>query len=800
MTQVRLVRTSLFIILLIASLSAGLAQAAEPVTDIRVLVDVSGSMHKTDPNNLRRPALRLLFGLAPEDTRVGMWSFAKFTNNQLKPAFATGKWKVEARKIADTVHSRGQRTNIEDVLRRSTWDWKRPGDKWSRHMILLTDGMVDVSPDKEANSASRKRILDEILPQLVNAGVRVHTVALSEQADHELLQTLSKQTDGWYERVNSSDELQRVFLRMFEQASPGDTLPLKENKFSVDKNITDMTLLVFRNKSAKPTKIRQPDGTIFNKNQHTNNVEWYEETGYDIISIKQPATGEWSILADVDPDNRVRVITNLRLAISPLPTNVLYGEEITISAQLQEQGKPIADDTILRTVNFSAELDSTVIEKPLWVKLQPDTGKKGTYESTVSNLPEPSDYIVTVLARSKTFVRSKRHSLKLHEFPIRTFVTENEDNLEIDVELIPGLFEEGSLQMGILLPDSDGVPLPLAKLDDSHWKYTTAKHYPGEIASIVVNAALPGGKAYEHLVSVSLPGEKVFIPIQVNQTATVEEKPIEPVEREDEPEALEEKDKDIEEQASDVKVKDKTTNWVLIGSILTLVNVFVIVASIYAYKRWVKGPSEIEIDLGDEDELQTAADEPADRTENKQAAVVDEPPVFDELDETPEVAAEQPEDSNAAGDDSREDSEQEDFSKMRREETRMEPVILDDGDIPEFDIPADETSQSLDTEDTTEDEFARAVAEQLGEDNSAEARPDLDDEFAAATAAQLAEDASPDETDDSAEDEFARAVAAQLAEESEEQEQQGDIDDEFARATAEQLSSESDDNKTRTNG
>jgi hypothetical protein len=450
-------------------------------------------------------------------------------------------------------------------------------------MILLTDGMVDVSRDQKANTASRRRILDEILPLLKNGGVKIHTVALSAQADHELLKTLSKQTDGWYERVDSSEGLQRVFLRMFEKASPGDTLPLKENKFSVDKNITDMTLLVFRDKAANATKIRQPDGTIFDENQHASSVEWHEETGYDIISIKRPATGEWAILADVDPDNRVRVITNLRLSTSPIPNNVLYGEEFTISAQLQEQGKPVADTSILDVVNFSAELDSPAIDTPISVQLQPVADSNGVYENTISNLPEPSDYVITVVASSKTFVRSKRHTLKLHEFPIKTSVTENEDNLDINVELIPDIFEKGSLQMGILLPDSKGVPLPLVKLDESHWKYTTGKHYPGEVASIVVNARLPGGKAYEHLVSVSLPGEKTFVPIQINQPATVEEKTVEPedvitkepdpepVELENTPKAAEEKVTDSEDEAKDVKAKDEGANWVLIGSILMLV-------------------------------------------------------------------------------------------------------------------------------------------------------------------------------------------------------------------------------------
>ena len=68
----------LFAVCLALSLPAGLsAQESDDVqlpeqSDVRIIVDISGSMKDTDPENLRQPAVRLLARLLPED-----WCFVK---------------------------------------------------------------------------------------------------------------------------------------------------------------------------------------------------------------------------------------------------------------------------------------------------------------------------------------------------------------------------------------------------------------------------------------------------------------------------------------------------------------------------------------------------------------------------------------------------------------------------------------------------------------------------------------------------------------------------------------------------
>ena len=271
------------------------AFAAEPVTDLRVLIDVSGSMKQNDPQNLRRPALKLLVGLIPDGTHAGVWTFGQFVNMQVKQGVVDQKWKQTATREAGNIHSYGLYTNIEDAIKRSTWDWNRPDESYNRHLILLTDGVVDISPDAKKNAKSRQTILNSHLQRLKQAGVKIHTIALSANADHELLKKLAVTTDGWYQQIESAGSLQRLFLHLFEKAAKPDTLPLVENRFVVDSSVKDMTLLVFRNKDSKPTRVLGPGNISYSQSNKPQGTGWLSEKGFDLITIKNPGPGDWRI-------------------------------------------------------------------------------------------------------------------------------------------------------------------------------------------------------------------------------------------------------------------------------------------------------------------------------------------------------------------------------------------------------------------------------------------------------------------------------------------------------------------------
>ena len=227
--------------------------------DVRVLIDISGSMRTNDPQNLRRPALRMLVGLMQPGTRAGVWTFAKWSNPLVPLAEVDAGWKKRALSASKQITSPGAFTHVERVLQNAIKGWSGKPSTHNRHLVLLTDGMVDVSKQPAESAASRARILDELLPKLQGLGAKVHTIALSERADHELMKRLSSATDGWYQQVESADRLQRVFLKIFEQVGKPDAVPLKGNKFTVDSSVREATVLLFRTPGSADPVLVSPD-------------------------------------------------------------------------------------------------------------------------------------------------------------------------------------------------------------------------------------------------------------------------------------------------------------------------------------------------------------------------------------------------------------------------------------------------------------------------------------------------------------------------------------------------------------
>ncbi|WP_156504023.1 vWA domain-containing protein, partial [Oleiphilus sp. HI0066] len=122
-------------------LSSGYAFADSNVQpDVRLIIDISGSMKKNDPKNLRVPAVNLLTELVPEGSQVGVWTFGQWVNNLVKYQAVDADWRAMAKTKANEINSVALHTNIGKALETASADLE--ADSSNTHFILLTDGMV----------------------------------------------------------------------------------------------------------------------------------------------------------------------------------------------------------------------------------------------------------------------------------------------------------------------------------------------------------------------------------------------------------------------------------------------------------------------------------------------------------------------------------------------------------------------------------------------------------------------------------------------------------------------------------
>src|SRR5690554_2311923 len=160
--------------------------------DVRIIVDISGSMKETDPNNLRQPAVRLLARIIPEGSTAGVWTFGQYVNMLVPHGEVDDTWRQLAIDRTQQINSVALRTNLGKAIEVASDDYVTGGTLQNTHFILLTDGKVDISDTAEVNQAEEKRILGKLLDSLVAKGATFHPVGLSNQADAAFLKTLAR--------------------------------------------------------------------------------------------------------------------------------------------------------------------------------------------------------------------------------------------------------------------------------------------------------------------------------------------------------------------------------------------------------------------------------------------------------------------------------------------------------------------------------------------------------------------------------------------------------------------------------
>ncbi len=452
----------MFVLFCAFSVSTNLFAAGQ-IDDIRIVIDVSGSMKKTDPANLRVPAMKLLNGLIPTGSKAGVWTFGRYVNMTVKWGKVDAAWRKRADLGAEEIHSNALFTNIESALARATKGWDHVDPSTRRNLILLTDGQVDVSKDTAKNIKSRQAILNKSVKRLQKAGVHVQAIALSEDADEVLLKRLALDTDGFFEVAETAEDLQKIFFKMFERATLPPTISITDNQFKVDSTIKEMTLLVFRKPGSKATVIFSPDSNRISARKRGNSI-WRSDEGYDLITIKKPAKGIWSIEADTDPDNRLMVVTDLRLELNGLPRYVFPGQSISLSAALYNKDKPISKNSFLRFVKFNLKhTDSNGSEAQKSLKHSKDRSRKGQYLYKFAEGLEEGQHSILVTADSRTFNRSRRVDVNV-QWPVKVSVlpTDQAGFYNFSVESREEYLVPESLQPSVFLESPDGKREALA--------------------------------------------------------------------------------------------------------------------------------------------------------------------------------------------------------------------------------------------------------------------------------------------------------------------------------------------------
>ena len=159
-----------------------------------------------------------------------------------------------------------------------------------------------------------------------------------------------------------------------------NSIQLLQNRFRVDYNVKEITMVFFREYGSAPVVLVRPDGSkLFQGRVDEEKVKWFDADTFDMITIKDPVPGPWQAVGQVLPQSRVMVLSNVELHAEPLPNVLFAGEILKSTAYLTNNGKPIENKQFRDVVDLDIEFKSTN---------NPNYGNFGTNDQSIATFKD----------------------------------------------------------------------------------------------------------------------------------------------------------------------------------------------------------------------------------------------------------------------------------------------------------------------------------------------------------------------------------------------------------------------------
>ncbi len=420
-----LAATLLAITLLLTTSATGQAESPDSPTeqgplDVVLLLDSSGSMLVTDPQNLRIEGAKLFNSLLSKNDRVAVLSFDD--EPKLLLPFTEKARGLEINRIIESSVAQGRYSDLKSAIEKAfnlLTTQARP--EASKMIVLLSDGKLEPHPSHGSTKESTDKLINKIAPDLKSGAIKIYSLAFSDLADQNLLSKLSSGTGGlnWY--TPNAEKIHRSFAELLLVSKRPQVIPNREMSYFIDELVNEATFYVSREKQV-PVSLIDPDGHALTKlSSHLPNLLWYNSRQFDVVTVSEPMAGEWKIVGGDPKSGYVTALTELKL-VAKWPNIIYSGEPILLEAQLYEGNKPLRLSGINSLTNYGFQvIPADAIAEPVLEASLEDQGERGDKRagdgifSAKVKIKQPGRYRLKVRARAPTFEREQDVPFEVRE-------------------------------------------------------------------------------------------------------------------------------------------------------------------------------------------------------------------------------------------------------------------------------------------------------------------------------------------------------------------------------------------------
>lgn len=450
--------------------------------DAVLVLDASGSMRVTDPLKLRNEGAELFTQFMKSGDKLGVVEFSD-TWKILRPLTDYSSDQESAVKgIISSTGDSGEFTDLlagikgaSDILASS----KRSDA--SQIIVLLSDGKMD---PKDGNSgALTEDLLENVLPNLKRDGIKIYTLAFSDEADKDLLAQIAAATGGvnWF--TPNADKIHQSFADLFLVVKKPQVVPLGKRGFRIDSDVQEATFYIDREQAPEIT-LTSPGGVTLSESSPGPEGRWFKGQKFDVITVGHPEPGDWQISGLPSTESFATVLTNLKL-VTDWPGSFYVDEPVLLQARLYESDKPVMLPQMTGSAQYAFQISPTdKVSEPIVRELLVDDGTNGDkiandgIFSRELTLSEVGEYRLRVLAKAPTFERNQQIPFRVRP-QLVTLTVEGEKQTE---EEAPPPEAEGAekkrkgayflIKLAPEASDLKKVQLKLIAVDEERTRYT----------------------------------------------------------------------------------------------------------------------------------------------------------------------------------------------------------------------------------------------------------------------------------------------------------------------------------------
>jgi len=162
------------------------------------------------------------------------------------------------------------------------------------------------------------------------------------------------------QNTKEANKLNKTKVEYYQKDNITNQVPYFDNRFRLDANLEEITLIFYRKSGSKPIILIRPDGSKIRVNQFDNdNVQWFDDSTFDMIKIKNPMPGPWQAVGDILPNSQILVVSDIKIAVEPLPEIAFSGETLKVEGKLFNGDEAIKSRHFKNVVKLDINFYST---------------------------------------------------------------------------------------------------------------------------------------------------------------------------------------------------------------------------------------------------------------------------------------------------------------------------------------------------------------------------------------------------------------------------------------------------------